>query len=76
MLPMSLRAFASTEPLDLAEVAAVDLRSMPRPSRLNAPLVVGGKKAAQAAQTLGLNTVGDLIEHLPYRHEDRREDGM
>ncbi len=73
MLPMSLRAFASTEPLDLAEVAAVDLRSMPRPSRLNAPLVVGGKKAAQAAQTLGLNTVGDLIEHLPYRHEDRRE---
>ena len=68
-----LRAFASAEPLDRAAIRAVSLRSIPRPSRLQAPLVVTGKKAAKAAETLGLRTAGDLIEHLPYRHDDRRE---
>ncbi len=42
----------------------------PRPSVLALPLNVQGRKAAQAAQSLGLGTVGDLLEHLP---RDRRE---
>jgi ATP-dependent DNA helicase RecG len=42
----------------------------PRPSRLAAPLAIRGSKAQQAAATLGLHSVGDLLEHLP---RDRRE---
>ena len=34
------------------------------------PLKVRGQKAQKAAETLGLRTVGDLLEHLP---RDRRE---
>src|SRR5919109_560989 len=38
----------------------------PRPSRLREPLKVpGGPKAADAALALGLETVGDLLYHLP-----------
>ena len=42
----------------------------PRPSRLAQPLSLPGEKAQQAAVTLGLETIGDLLEHLP---RDRRE---
>ncbi len=48
------------------------MRSLPRPSRLEAPLGLKGR-SAEAAATLGLETVGDLLEHLPDRHLDRRE---
>jgi ATP-dependent DNA helicase RecG len=38
----------------------------PRPSRLREPLTVpGGPKAADAAIALGLETIGDLLYHLP-----------
>ena len=47
------------------------LRSLPRPSRL-AELGLK-RKTRDAADALGLETVGDLIEHLPREHEDRRE---
>ena len=40
------------------------------PSALLRPLKVDGAKARQAAQALSLNTIGDLLEHLP---RDRRE---
>ncbi len=42
----------------------------PRPARLAAQLKIEGPKAQQAAQSLGLVSVGDLLEHLP---RDRRE---
>jgi ATP-dependent DNA helicase RecG len=48
------------------------LRTLPRPSRLSEPLELSGA-AAKAAETLGLATVGDLVEHLPHGHRDRRE---
>jgi ATP-dependent DNA helicase RecG len=48
----------------------VPLRSLPRPSRLASPLGLRGR-SAEAAATLGLETVGDLLEHLPDRHLDR-----
>ena len=55
--------------LDAAAAPRRPLR-WPRPSALCAPLTVTPQKAAEAAATLGLVTVGDLLEHLP---RDRRE---
>jgi ATP-dependent DNA helicase RecG len=43
----------------------------PRPSLLETPLEIKPVRAAKAAEALGLDTVGDLIEHFPFRHEDR-----
>jgi ATP-dependent DNA helicase RecG len=59
--------FASSEPLDPQP------SSRPRPSILDAPLEIKPARAAKAAEALGLDTVGDLIEHFPFRHEERRE---
>ena len=60
-----LRSFASVEPF----TPGADVR-YPRPERLTAPLELQPPRAAKAAETLGLATVGDLLEHLP---RDRRE---
>ncbi|MBA2517111.1 MAG: DEAD/DEAH box helicase, partial [Solirubrobacterales bacterium] len=60
-----LRSFASVEPF----TPGADVR-YPRPERLTAPLEVQPARAAKAAESLGLATVGDLLEHLP---RDRRE---
>ena len=64
-----LVAFASSEPLDAAELRAAAVR-WPRPSRLRDPLRLSPAPAAKGAAALGLNTIGDLLEHLPH---DRRE---
>ncbi len=42
----------------------------PRPSKLRESLALDGAKTRKAAETLGLETVGDLLLHLP---RDRRE---
>jgi ATP-dependent DNA helicase RecG len=63
------RAFASTNHLSRDELMRAPVR-WPRPSRLLAPLRSSGKKVAQGMRTLGLETVGDLLEHLP---SDSRE---
>ena len=65
--------FASAEPLSAEEIAGADLRSLPRPSRLDEALEVKPAKAAKALAALDLETRGDLLEHLPFRLEDRRE---
>ena len=70
---MTLRSFATGEPLDRARLQAAELRCLPRPSRLRAPLQVKPARAARGATALGLHTVGDLLEHLPHRHQDRRQ---
>ncbi|MDQ3676891.1 MAG: ATP-dependent DNA helicase RecG, partial [Actinomycetota bacterium] len=62
-------AFAGTEELDHDALLSAPLR-WPRPSMLDAPLKAGSAKASEAAEQLGLHTVGDLLEHLP---RDRRE---
>jgi ATP-dependent DNA helicase RecG len=65
-------AFASSRPLDAAELdeAAVHY---PRPSALARSLKLpGGAKAEQGAASLGLRTVGDLLEHLPRDRRDAR----
>ena len=65
--------FADSERFTDAELSEAPLRSVPRPSRLAEPLEVKGKKAVAGLEQLGLATVGDLLEHIPFRHEDRRD---
>src|SRR5437764_14448554 len=60
--------FVSREPLEVGPT-----RSIPCPSLLAEPVEVKPAKAAKAAHALGLETAGDLLEHLPHRHEDQRE---
>jgi ATP-dependent DNA helicase RecG len=62
-------AFASTEALSRDELISAPVR-WPRPSRLQRPLEVSGKKLLAGMHSLGLETVGDLLEHLP---SDSRE---
>ncbi len=66
---MTPTVFASAQVLTREQLEAATVR-YPRPSRLSAPLRVGGAKAQKAAEAIGLQTVGDLLEHLP---RDRRE---
>jgi len=68
-----MKAFASVQPLARGQIDDAPLRSLPRPSRLAEPLEVKPKRAAAAAEALGLDTVGDLLEHFPREHADRRE---
>jgi ATP-dependent DNA helicase RecG len=63
------RAFGSTRGLTREELIGAPVR-WPRPSRLLAPLELPAKKMAAGMSTLGLETVGDLLEHLP---SDSRE---
>jgi ATP-dependent DNA helicase RecG len=67
--PELVSAFAGVGGLTPAELARAPIR-WPRPSRLGAPLRIEGAKARKALAGLGLQTVGDLLEHLP---RDRRE---
>jgi|HubBroStandDraft_2_1064218.scaffolds.fasta_scaffold08822_2 ATP-dependent DNA helicase RecG len=63
------RAFASTRGLTLNELIDAPVR-WPRPSRLQTPLEAPAKKMTAGLSTLGLRTVGELLEHLP---SDSRE---
>jgi ATP-dependent DNA helicase RecG len=62
-------AFATARELTPEELASAPVR-YPSPRQLDRPLRVQGAKAAQGAETLGLRSVRDLLEHLP---RDRRE---
>jgi ATP-dependent DNA helicase RecG len=62
-------AFATADELDREQLLAAPLH-WPRPSVLARALSVSPAKSAEAAATLGLHTIGDLLEHLP---RDRRE---
>jgi ATP-dependent DNA helicase RecG len=72
---MSATAFASSRALDDTELAQAPIR-YPRPSSLARPLKPEGTKAQAAAATLGLATVGDLLEHLPRDHREARSVGQ
>jgi ATP-dependent DNA helicase RecG len=66
---VSTTAFATSDPLEPSELEAAPVR-YPRPSKLRESLALDGAKTRKAAETLGLETVGDLLLHLP---RDRRE---
>jgi ATP-dependent DNA helicase RecG len=61
-------AFATSDELQRDELLGAPLR-WPRPSALEHALKITPKKSADAALQLGLETVGQLLEHLP---RDRR----
>jgi ATP-dependent DNA helicase RecG len=58
------RAFAATEELDRAALAAAPVR-WPRPSRLTDDVDWKPAPAKAAAEALEIETVGALLEHLP-----------
>ena len=64
--------FGTAEELTREAALAAELRSLPRPSVLEAPLEATGK-VAKGLAALGIATHGDLIEHLPHTHRDRRD---
>jgi ATP-dependent DNA helicase RecG len=66
---MAATAFASSDPLTAEVLRGAPVR-YPRPSRLRTALEFDGPKAQRAAVTLGLQTVEDLLLHLP---RDQRE---
>jgi ATP-dependent DNA helicase RecG len=65
------RAFASTRALSSDELIGAPVR-WPCPSRLRARLELPSKKLAAGMSTLGLDTVGDLLEHLPTDSREAR----
>src|SRR5215217_2714459 len=65
-------AFASPVSLTADELRAEEGPRIPRPSRLAAPLTVSPAPAAKGAERLGLDTVGDLLEHLPRDRSEAR----
>jgi ATP-dependent DNA helicase RecG len=64
--------FATTEALDPTAAREAPIRSYPEPSALAEPVSLRGA-AGKALATLGIATVGDLLEHLPHSHRDRRD---
>jgi ATP-dependent DNA helicase RecG len=68
------RALGTGEALDRERLAAAPLRTLPRPSRLAAPVASlrgAGPKLAAAAAEIGIETLGDLLWHVPHGHRDR-----
>src|SRR5919109_817971 len=64
-------AFASHDELDPDALSGAPVR-WPRPSRLEEGLRWKPRPAAEAAETLGLTTVGALLEHLPRESGEAR----
>ena len=64
--------FASTEALTDDEVRSAPIRSYPRPEALADPVSLPGA-AGKGLKSLGIETYGDLLEHLPHSHRDRRD---
>ncbi len=69
-------AFASGEPLERERLLAGPLRSCPRPSALERPLTTlrgAGPKLSAAAAELGIESLGDLLRHLPRAYRDQAD---
>lgn len=67
------RALGSGERVARDALRAAPLRSLPRPSRLGAPLRSlrgAGPKLSEAAAEMGIETVGDVLAHVPRDYRD------
>jgi len=67
------RAIGSGSDQDRASLRDVPRRGARRPSRLAAPITTlrgAGPKLAEAAAAIGIETVGDLLWHVPHGHRD------
>ena len=74
--PAPPAAFATKEPQDRQLLGSVALRSAPRPSVLGAPLTTlrgAGPRLAAAAAELGIETLGEMLLHVPHSYRDRSE---
>jgi ATP-dependent DNA helicase RecG len=70
------RALGSGATQDLEGLRAVELRSGPRPRTLAKPLTTlrgAGPRLAAAASELGIETLGDLLWHVPHGYRDRAD---
>jgi ATP-dependent DNA helicase RecG len=70
------RAFGSGLTQDRGTLRAAPLKSVPRPSLLDASLTTlrgAGPKLAEAAAEMGIETLGDLLWHVPHGYRDRTE---
>src|SRR3954470_1969297 len=68
------RSLGSGEPLAPEELRAAPLRSRSRPSRLDAPVTAlrgAGPRLAEAAAEIGIQTLGDVLLHVPHSYRDR-----
>ena len=62
--------FAATDALTAEDLRGAEL--LPRPSRYRGAGRAAGQQG-KALAGLGIETVGDLIKHLPHAHRDRRD---
>src|SRR4051794_29509384 len=70
------RAVGTGDPLEREVLAAAPLKSLPRPSILDAPITKlrgAGPKLAAAAEEMGIANLGDLLRHLPHAYRDRAD---
>jgi ATP-dependent DNA helicase RecG len=70
---MAPRAFGTGREQRVEELRPVRLPSLPSPTVLHSRLEAlpgVGPATARAAKRIGLETLGDLIEHLPFDHRD------
>jgi ATP-dependent DNA helicase RecG len=73
-IALQIRAFADDRALSYEELLAAPLR-WPRPAQLHEPLELAGEKLAEGMRTLGVSTVGELLEHLPRDSREARTVG-
>jgi ATP-dependent DNA helicase RecG len=70
------RALGSGDPLERERLLAAPLKTLPRPSILDAPITKlrgAGPKLSAAAAEMGIANLGDLLRHLPHGYRDRAE---
>jgi ATP-dependent DNA helicase RecG len=70
------RALGSGEPVDRKRLLGAPLKTLPRPTILDAPITKlrgAGPKLAAAAAEMGISSLGDLLRHLPHGYRDRAE---
>src|SRR4051812_20018972 len=70
------RAIGSGEPLGHERLITAALKTLPRPSILDAPVTKlrgAGPKLSAAAEEMGIASLGDLLRHLPHGYRDRAD---
>src|SRR5512144_383370 len=70
------RALATGELIGRESLLRAPLKSMPRPSILDAPIAElrgAGPKLAAAAVEIGISSLGDLLGHVPHGYRNRAQ---